>query len=81
MKKIAYEIFQSKYLGEIGIEMTNQCNLRCSYCFNESSIKNEDYISIETLVRVIDELKNMDPTPTITFSGGEFFYINFGKKP
>ena len=77
MGKSAYEIFQSKFIGEIGLETTNQCNLRCSYCFNESSIKNEDHMSIKTIVRIIDEAKNIIPVPTITFSGGEFFLYKF----
>lgn len=77
MEKLSYEIFKTKYFGEIGIETTNQCNLRCSYCFNESSIQNREHINIETIKKIISEAEIMNPLPTITFSGGEFFLYSF----
>jgi len=73
MKNLAYEILQSKYYGEIGLETTNKCNLKCSYCYNDSSVSNNEFLDLSLINRIIDEAQNITPVPTISFSGGEFF--------
>ncbi len=46
--------------------LTNQCNLKCKYCFVS---KNKEQMSFDTYVKVINEYK--DITRNITFFGGE----------
>lgn len=55
------------------IEITNQCNLRCKHCYNESDAKCDNKMSIEQFEMVIDllvakEIKN------IQIIGGEPFW-------
>jgi radical SAM protein with 4Fe4S-binding SPASM domain len=60
------------HLTKLQIEVTNQCNLKCRYCFNESEPFSDVVLSpvqLEGLLRQADEMGVI----TIDFSGGEFF--------
>lgn len=61
------------HLTKLQIEITNQCNLKCLYCFNESDPQSDVSLSfrqLDSLLRQADELGVI----TIDFSGGEFFF-------
>lgn len=61
------------HLTKLQIEITNQCNLKCRYCFNESEPHSDVSLSfsqLDSLLREADELGVI----TIDFSGGEFFF-------
>ena len=55
------------------IDITNRCNLRCSYCFANAAVSGWLYEpSIETIKKEIDFLVNQDPpASSVMFSGGE----------
>ncbi len=55
------------------IDVTNRCNLRCSYCFANAAVSGKLFEpSFETLKKEIDFLVNQDPpAPAVMFSGGE----------
>lgn len=66
------------------IEMTQQCNLRCTYCcysgtYNDRRIHNNKHISIDTLNSIIKFIeKHYDKTAdeiTICFYGGEALLV------
>lgn len=60
-------------LTSINLFLTNNCNLRCKYCFEESNYKAFD-IDKEIIKKSIDFLhrnKEKTKTPTIYFFGGE----------
>ena len=39
---IVEKICKNKVYEEIGLETTSLCNLKCSYCFNNSSADNHE---------------------------------------
>jgi len=68
------------HLTKLQIEITNQCNLKCLYCFNESDPQSDVSLSfrqLDSLLRQADELGVI----TIDFSGGEFFFHPQGDVP
>jgi len=38
----------------IGLEITNQCNAKCKYCYNESSPKENSKLSLEKTSKVLE---------------------------
>ena len=54
------------------IEITNQCNLRCKHCYNESDAKCDNEMSIEQFKMVIDILVEKE-IKSIQIIGGEPF--------
>lgn len=62
------------------IEVTNQCNLRCIHCYNESDINCTSVMSLENFKNVINNLVELN-VPKIQIIGGEpFFYKNILKE-
>lgn len=55
------------------IDVTNRCNLRCSYCFANAAVSGRLYEpDIDTIKKQIDYLVNQNPpAPAVMFSGGE----------
>ena len=53
---------------DLGIELTQQCNLNCSHCFRGAA-RNRN-ISKEIIEKVFDEIKYIQ---TLDLSGGEVF--------
>ena len=62
-------------IHDLGVILTNNCNLMCDYCF--AGAKNSTRMSIETARRIIDWLNRVDVSGPgnvwITFFGGEPF--------
>ena len=58
---------------EIVIEVTNNCNLNCIYCFNKLYINDKDQennLDTKSLIKIIDNISHSS-IPLIRFSGGE----------
>ena len=55
------------------IDVTNRCNLRCSYCFANAAVAGWLYEpELDIIKKQIDYLRNMNPpAPSVLFSGGE----------
>lgn len=61
---------KTEFLGDIYVEITSKCNLKCLHCYNKSSSKNDSYITKEMFRRITDEcVKN--GIHSIAISGGE----------
>ena len=59
------------YTGDIYIEITNDCNLRCYHCYNDSSpLKGHKYISLDNFHHFLNKAIQCK-TKTISLSGGE----------
>lgn len=60
-----------KNLATINVLVTQNCNLKCSYCFEKH--KNKNKFDIDTLYKVFQFIKNVDNgrQRTINFFGGE----------
>ena len=54
------------------LELTSECNASCPYCYNESNSQNKDFLPLENVLEIIDELSISD-FPAIVLSGGEPF--------
>jgi radical SAM protein with 4Fe4S-binding SPASM domain len=61
------------HLTKLQIEITNQCNLKCRYCFNESEPHSKLFIGLPQLGSLLRQAEEMGVI-TIDFSGGEFFF-------
>lgn len=57
-------------LGQIFMEITNACNLKCIHCYNDSGQKRVGELTLKEIYQVIDEAKNLGVL-RITLSGGE----------
>ena len=55
----------------IYFELTNQCNMNCKYCYNDSGYNKKNYMDYNDLRRAIIVLKNTYNLTSITLSGGE----------
>lgn len=70
---IIRKIFRKSKPEEIVIEVTDNCNLDCSFCFNNiciNSKKNKNELSTERIKKVIDNIA-CSAIRRIRFSGGE----------
>lgn len=54
------------------IEITNQCNQKCFYCFNNSGQARKDELSLDTWLEVLNIMKNWGLS-SILVTGGEPF--------
>ena len=70
LKDISSEIELLHPLEEIIIELTNDCNLNCVHCYNDSGHKREDELTLEEIYQLIDEIKRLGVLK-INLSGGE----------
>ncbi len=55
------------------IEVTNQCNLRCRHCYNESDIRCNDFMTLDNYKIVIDNLLSLG-VKKVQLIGGEPFF-------
>jgi radical SAM protein with 4Fe4S-binding SPASM domain len=62
------------------LNMTQQCNLSCKYCYVDADITKSNFMTFETAIRIIDEMLLINHArnekTTILFHGGEPF-LNF----
>lgn len=59
------------YTGDLYIEITNNCNLKCLHCYNDSTpLKGKRYITSEEFQGIIDKALDCN-TKSIALSGGE----------
>ena len=67
------EFFRMSKPEEIAIEVTDSCNLDCSFCFNRVCINNkngENELSTESMKKIIDNIVR-STVRRIRFTGGE----------
>ena len=57
-------------LRSVYLKLTDECNLRCKYCYAGSG-KPSDTLTIETLRRILKEVSEMSGTAEYVLSGGE----------
>ncbi|MDP2763044.1 MAG: radical SAM protein [Enterobacteriaceae bacterium] len=75
-----------EYPSFIQLNITNQCNLRCKHCFNDSGIKNTNELTDEEIFNILNYFLSKKIV-CITFGGGEalmhnkiFDFIKYAKK-
>ena len=61
--------------NELKIEVTNNCNLDCSFCFNKKTIKQDNCSTVceldkKTILKLLDEAKQVG-IERVRFTGGE----------
>ncbi|WP_333657218.1 radical SAM protein [Tissierella praeacuta] len=54
----------------IALTVTHKCNLRCSHCFNNSEVGNDDDMTDEELIRIAKECVELSPVG-VCLCGGE----------
>lgn len=62
----------SNSLKALYLEIISSCNCRCTYCYNENILENDDFIDLNTFNDIIEECKSLRLSQ-ITISGGEPF--------
>lgn len=67
------EEYKVRDLYSIYLNMTKECNLKCTYCYAEERIEsNYNYLTYEDYTRLIDELPGITSRAVdISFTGGE----------
>jgi radical SAM protein with 4Fe4S-binding SPASM domain len=60
----------SSGLYEIVVGITSKCNFNCKFCYSNSSNKNISSLSLETIVKIFDQAKELG-VQIIAISGGE----------
>lgn len=52
-------------------DLTYACPLRCGHCYSESGRRASRQLPLESLFRIADAILTVQPTPIVTFTGGE----------
>lgn len=60
-----------KNLNIVAIEVTEGCNLSCSFCARDASNINYENITIDQYQLFLDKVLDITPLPAIAFTGGE----------
>lgn len=69
------ELFNfSRHIDYAWIELTNQCNLKCTHCYNETEQRKKKCLSYEDFTYVVDELVRFG-IKAVQLIGGEPFVI------
>ncbi len=72
------EIFKSNHIDTIGIDLTNGCNLDCTYCFISASSKKRKVLSKEKFLDILNFLKKENKRSiTFYFAGAGEPTLNF----
>lgn len=58
-------------LRSVYFNITEDCNLRCRYCYAEERNKTEAWLTLADYQRIIREIRDLSPEVCITFTGGE----------
>lgn len=58
-------------LNSIYLNMTEQCNLKCVYCYASSRVESGDRLCFDDYTRILDEAASMTDELNVTFTGGE----------
>lgn len=59
------------YLNQVHLNMTDRCNLNCIYCYATERYTTEDKLEFNDYTSLIDEIKTMNSSCIIVFTGGE----------
>ena len=57
--------------SSIRLEVTSHCNLKCEYCHNSEYSNRKDDLSLEEIIKLIQNLKGKYPINKILITGGE----------
>lgn len=60
-----------KFAERITLELTNSCNLRCTFCPRHCMAKHQGFLDVELAKRLIDEMANYSPVSVVPFFRGE----------
>jgi radical SAM protein with 4Fe4S-binding SPASM domain len=66
------EIEGGPHLRRMQMELTTQCNLKCSYCYSESGPTKKSKLTIDEVRTTLEQARDLGLT-WIDFTGGEFF--------
>ena len=69
--KLPNDIPRSNHSMHIYFEVTNMCNLKCEYCYNDSGSVKHSELQLEQFFSIIDDMTDRLSLSSITFSGGE----------
>lgn len=64
----------ARHVDYAWIELTNQCNLRCTHCYNETAQRTKQFLTYEDYVHIVDELVRYG-VKAVQLIGGEPFMI------
>ena len=70
LAKKCKNLIRNNYLGELVLELTYNCNLGCSHCYNEKDINLKEEISFEDAKKIIDDASSLGVSSMI-LTGGE----------
>ncbi|MDQ2873513.1 MAG: radical SAM protein [Actinomycetota bacterium] len=59
----------------VGIQLTESCNLACQHCCTSSSPKVTTTLDREYVRDILQQAKEIDPSASVVFTGGEVFYV------
>ncbi len=69
------ELFNfARHIDYAWIELTNQCNLKCSHCYNETDQRDKKQLAYDDFVHIVDELVRYG-IKSVQLIGGEPFMI------
>ena len=63
---------QNAFPAHVAIEVTESCNLKCSFCYLSAGPDKKDRLNWEELIEFLDDLKAHGLT-SISLTGGEYF--------
>lgn len=58
-------------LRTVHLNLTEECNLRCIYCYAEERSNDSGKLQFQEYVNLVNDISNISPTTNIVFTGGE----------
>lgn len=60
----------TNHINKVTFAITNKCNLRCSFCSQDSKVEDDEELSFQEIISAIDKIMMFDPVK-IVITGGE----------
>ena len=60
-------------LLSLEVEFTRKCNLRCVYCYSSAGDSRDGELTLEELVRVLEQARQLGAKKIVLLGGGEPF--------
>ncbi len=71
-KQIEQSVIVSNFVNKkLHLHLTNKCNLRCPHCYMKSGVSDENELTTDEVLKLIENFKNIADGTSIDITGGE----------
>ena len=71
-KQIEQSVIVSNFVNKkLHLHLTNKCNLRCPHCYMKSGVSDENELTTDEVLKLIENFKNIADGTSIDITGGQ----------